>query len=507
MEIQSRIPLKIKIFMFLAVCCIALIIVLVVVSHDDGSYRAVKEMYIQNFPPPKDVTVAYAISVTFCHPDDFIADAAGVLKHSIHLVSSRELQPKYKGNLTDEELGVVYKKVNDAGDMIVHHRPQTTMSRYDYKMYAFVHPDARNCTSSLKQLGYTVMEKKTPVTKSEMKNKQLRRDATTTGCCQEKEFLKLYALTLTEHPIVVHLDLDTVLLQPLDNLFDPMMLPDADFFYMRAFGLDPNKISDRLLHHPEVDRAPILKTIPEAMWSPEKKIPITAYFTRDYNSAKEIHETPPNRVNIQGGFWIVKPHKGAFEELREIIKDGHQYSSEWGWGGRKKMSYKSAWYGTAQVQGLISYYHSFVRPGGSVELNKCLINNMVDQPRKGCYPTDQQMGAEKAAAAVGMTGQCEDCRNTELSKIKSIHFTICQKPWWCPLWIEEPQCAKFHYEWHRIRQDLEVAWDLASPIDADAMNAVDTTDMKKVLSAFPRHCRRQGSKGYQPIPFPFLKAK
>lgn len=35
--------------------------------------------------------------------------------------------------------------------------------------------------------------------------------------------MKLEAYTLTDHPIVVHLDLDVVVLKPMDALFDMMM--------------------------------------------------------------------------------------------------------------------------------------------------------------------------------------------------------------------------------------------------------------------------------------------
>ena len=42
------------------------------------------------------------------------------------------------------------------------------------------------------------------------------------GCCGDKEFLKLYSYTLVDYPIVVQLDLDSLIVQPLDDLFDAM---------------------------------------------------------------------------------------------------------------------------------------------------------------------------------------------------------------------------------------------------------------------------------------------
>jgi hypothetical protein len=393
---------------------------------------------------PKGVVVAYAISITYCHPDDFIADAAAVLQHSIHLVSRRASDPK---------------------------------SSYDYQMVAFVHPDAVNCSQSLNQLGYQVFIKDIPVAISEIRNEELRKDATTTGCCEEKEFLKLYALTLTEYPIVVHLDLDCLFLQPLDHLFDAMMLPDSRGYYQTMFGGNHNTASPLLS---------IRKHIPDAMWSTLKTIPITSYFVRDYNLIKSDVNIPPPRVNIQGGFWIVQPNQAVFEEFCDILRHGHGYTQASGWGGPQLPP--SHYYGVAQIQGLVSYYYGYVRPGSSVELNKCFYNNMVDNPTK------------RQACKESTSGPCQDCRHTPISQIRSIHLTLCQKPWWCPLWIEEPQCSKFHYEWHRIREDFEAKMRSTSlSLTRDLPNPVNTADMKDVLGRFPRHCTRKGSKGYKPI--------
>ena len=75
------------------------------------------------------------------------------------------------------------------------------------------------------------------------------------GCCGEKELVKLEAYTLTDHPVVVHLDLDVVVLKPMDALFD-MMLTKSPVDW-------------------DTTNVPI-------MW-PEKKLPekVNAFFTRD----------------------------------------------------------------------------------------------------------------------------------------------------------------------------------------------------------------------------------
>jgi len=45
------------------------------------------------------------------------------------------------------------------------------------------------------------------------------------GCCGACELLKFRMFELTQHALVVHVDLDSLLLQPLDELFDAMVLP------------------------------------------------------------------------------------------------------------------------------------------------------------------------------------------------------------------------------------------------------------------------------------------
>ena len=338
------------------------------------------------FPQPDGIVVAYAVSITHCHEDDFVADAAAVLAHSIHLQSSR---------VTDETNNGMPK------------------SRYDYQMYAFVHPDAKNCTASLEKLGYDVLVRDTPIQVSDIRNSELRHDVATQGCCQEKEFLKLYSLTLTEHPIVVHLDLDVIVLQNLDGLFDAMMLPDT-IHYEYNYKLPEDVSTTSLRQQEQQQKYPsILKNIPDAMWATRKSIPITSYFTRDYNMAKQMHETPPNRVGMQGGFWVVQPNLQVFDDFIEVILDGHNYTSEWGWGGTNLP--KASYYGGAQIQGLVSYYYGFIRQGISVELNKCTYNNMVDRPRAACIEA-------------GMTDtQCEDCRRTPIERVRTFHLTLCKK--------------------------------------------------------------------------------
>lgn len=142
---------------------------------------------------PTGVVIGFAVTVTGCGSDP-ITEGAAVLKHAIHLASMH-------GNLG---------------------------GRYDYKMYAIYHPDGESCATPLQDLGYELLRRETPVAVKDIQGEYLRTRIEKNGCCGEKELVKLEAYTLIQHPIVVHLDLDTLVLRPLDSLFDWMLLEDAD---------------------------------------------------------------------------------------------------------------------------------------------------------------------------------------------------------------------------------------------------------------------------------------
>lgn len=166
------------------------------------------------------VTIGYAVSVTGCGSDP-ITEGGAVLKHSVHVTS-------------------------------IH---GTMGGNYDYKFYAIYHPDAEECALTLKGLGYEMVKRNTPVAIEDIKGDFLRTRIHRNGCCGEKELIKLEAYTLTDHPIVVHLDLDVLILKPMDAIFD-LMLAD-----------NPSAI--------DLSNVPI-------MW-PDRPLPskINAVFTRD----------------------------------------------------------------------------------------------------------------------------------------------------------------------------------------------------------------------------------
>ena len=127
------------------------------------------ETTIKVSPRKPKATIAYAIAVTECsHNDAHVMYGASVLAESIKNLSIR----------------------------------RNANASYDYSLYAFVHDDARECNAPLYSLGYHVLNGKSPLHEV------------------DKEYIKTYALSLSNHRIVVTLEVDTLLLQPLDELFD-----------------------------------------------------------------------------------------------------------------------------------------------------------------------------------------------------------------------------------------------------------------------------------------------
>jgi hypothetical protein len=357
-------------------------------------------------------TIAYAVSLTGCNAH-LLGDGPAVLKHSIHLSSF----------------------------------PQHPKSQYAYKMFAFIHPAAVSCSEIFQTLGYETRITDTPVNVSDIRGDFLREYVVRSGCCGEKEYIKLYAYTLTQFPIVVHLDLDSLVLQPLDELFQAMLLPS-------------NSTTNTTTAPAVIFGLPL----PESHQ-------LEAFFTRDYNM---VHLNHPH-VGVQGGFLMVKPSMNAFEEYRQVILEG-DFVNGVGWKGKY-----GGYFGAQQIQGICSYFYDGLHPGTGVELNRCIYNSMADSP----YQEDKS-GNDKC---IDGKETCENCQNTPISKIKSVHFTLCQKPWQCPSeTFDTHLCKEFHKEWFRIRFDFDQSMGIQGNNVGDHYRDV-----------YKGYCKSSGGHGYIPI--------
>ena len=60
---------------------------------------------------------------------------------------------------------------------------------------------------------WKVLERPLPINMSAIPNQLYRERLPKSGCCGEKELLKLWAFSLTEYYRVLHLDMDSLILQ------------------------------------------------------------------------------------------------------------------------------------------------------------------------------------------------------------------------------------------------------------------------------------------------------
>lgn len=367
--------------------------------------------------------IAFAVSVTGCGEDPF-SEGAAVLKYSIH--------------------------------------KQMAAGKYDYKMFAIYHPDAKECVQPLADLGYELVERETPVKTEEIEGDTLRNKIEKNGCCGSKELIKLEALTLTAYPVVVHLDLDVILLKPIDVLFDVMLDESGDVTKYR-------------------------KMLGETLMWPNKTLPekVDAFFTRDFGMVKYARKIKP----VQGGFLVLRPNMTVYDELVGIVKKGDFHEKK-GWIHSTKGS-TGLFYGGMTIQGLFPFYYDVLQKGESVDLNRCQFNQMGDDPR-----AETRKDGEPGKCHTGEE-ECEDCRLTPVGNLVSAHFTICLKPWHCMAHTTEDishwLCRKMHHEWFLLRSQLEQSW---------GRNTTGHGNFKKEM--FLGFCSRHGKKGYQKISRPFL---
>lgn len=179
-------------------------------------------------------------------------------------------------------------------------------------MYALVHPEAEFCARpTLQPLGYEILIRDVPVPLNEIEGDYLREKVPANGCCGEKEFVKLHAYTILEHPVVVHLDLDTLVLKPMDKLFDVMI-----------DGVPKDGTNEGI----EVAFNDPLPSASNA---------VDAYFTRDYN----MNHPGMKHAGVQGGFLVLRPSRTAYDEFVSIIRKG-DFRSNGGWGGKLQLPFR-----------------------------------------------------------------------------------------------------------------------------------------------------------------------
>jgi hypothetical protein len=194
-------------------------------------------------------------------------------------------------------------------------------------------------------------------------------------------------------------------------------------------------------------------------------------FTGDYGMIAGS-PVPP----AQGGFLVIRPNVERFEEFRRIIRKGDYGPKGWGGTGIGRF------WGGQTIQGIFPYFYHSIHPGDAMELNRCVHNCMVDNPYR-----------PQTTICLNKQPTCEDCRLQEPENVKSVHYTICQKPWTCTQHSNPKNarlCSALHLKWFQLRDDFE------KDMGIDRSYRVKDSPFRGSQGA----CKAWGDKNYIPIP-------
>lgn len=389
--------------------CVAINTALVVLwlskqdNHSNNATHGVVVVGAPSFETP--VMVGHVVSLIQCGKVASVTgflDAAAVLRHSIHS------QP----------------------------------SRYGYEMYAIVHTDCQHHAPLLQRMGYTPLVRDSPVLVQDIKDGWYKDHVEGENCCGSREFIKLYAYELEQHPVVVHWDLDVALLQPMDDLFDA------------------------ILYSKESQRGKQARQRLDVQF-PSRPLPerIDAFFTRDVTSSVPWE---PVQV-VQGGFLVARPNKEDLQTYIDFIKEANYVKGRGAGSGWNAMGY-GGFQGAMAYQGAVAYFYDFYRNNTAVELNACLWNQVVaDVIWRGPERKDEYHGK---CRQFQQHDDCQDCRVTPVELVKSVHYTACKKPWECtlphPRKTRNPAqqyrvdnltnittCGKLFAKWFEYRREFE----------------------------------------------------
>mmetsp|Transcript_20598 Transcript_20598/g.42882 ORF Transcript_20598/g.42882 Transcript_20598/m.42882 type:complete len:539 (+) Transcript_20598:602-2218(+) len=405
-------------------------------------------------PSDPITTVAYIISIFQCSPkmSQHLFDTATILQRSIKLNS----------------------------------HPKHPHSRYAFKLIAFTIGDIQPCDTFLKLAGFELSPQVPPINKLwiEMpEGSNLRSAIGDDGCCGDYELVKLNSYLLEEYAMVVHLDLDTLILRPMDELFNVMYFdPNGEegrearrklvdvvaptYLNKRVYGAEGRE---------QMEVEDVNATVAEGLL---RNVTVNAFYTKDYNMIIPKSKQS-KRVGVQGGFLVLRPSFETYKELISMVYTGEHYpgrdAENTGW---FKSGYGMHIWGSLTIQGLLAYYFSELQVETSVELNRCKYNQIADNarvstrnskakypygsilpfmrnesnPRYNYYDTDCRDGRKN----------CDDvdCQRAPVEETRVAHYTYCKMPMNCldcntvMETYKDLTCRKLIREWFRVRRTL-----------------------------------------------------
>jgi hypothetical protein len=410
--------------------------------------------------PTQPIVIAYVVTFPHkCESGEYNStawmDSILVLRHSIHLTSVR-------GN---------------------------AHSHYDYRLVAIVETKAEaSCSPVLHQSGafHTVMIKDPPIygqeivgEKGSLARKTLHRKGTT-------EFLPLYIYEMTDYPTVVHVEWDTILTKPLDDVLDA-------FLYHPQSNIGRTARERVALEQHERRR--------NILW-PDN---VQAALTLDWPQVM-----PGRKPGVRPGLLIVKPNVNVYELIIDVIRQGDYvdgHSRDNGWGGLGHGGYA----GALGLSGLLAFVYEALLYDTWVELNQCRYNHVGMDVLYRAPPSFQKSHA-KVGQCRNDGDYCEDCMSTSPSQLHSVRFgEACPRPWHCigegsrsrhdktgvpEEQVNLPHCLELQGIWHGVRRDLEAKlYDLTN---ADTIREAGQAG-DYLSHVYSGHCHSYGANGYLKI--------
>jgi hypothetical protein len=281
---------------------------------------------------------------------------------------------------------------------------------------------AESTEKRLIELGFDrVVKRPVPVRSEEIQDKRTREEMQHVQGHGNKgasfslieESIKYQAIGLTEYDRVLILDLDTMILHPMDAIMDA--------------------------------REDVVGTY-------------------DVEMEKHMHNAVPV---VQGGFILVRPNATDLEEIKRIYREGKFDGGGW------QNSHIGYAYGGVGPQGMFSYYYHKELlptlnklPKDSTEREQLFKEVDPEHPEYAQAPSVEGkrfLALDRRAYDVLDTGltqaelKGEDAK-TSMARLKAAHFTGgCAKPWNCAK-PRTPLCTGLTDAWWGLRSSLAATW-------------------------------------------------
>ena len=330
----------------------------------------------QQLPPPpiptdpsKASTIAYVVPIWQCvNAEQYIADAALVLKHSIHMQSKRN---------------------------------PMSGSPYDYRMYALVFIGANCQNEKLHDLGYTVIPVESPIVPENIEGAYVRENIGKMADGGHLQFIQLLAhrVVREEEPIVVVMYLNTLLKRPLDDLFHAILHPGSTPEGQTA----RQNIQSSLLERPR-------DVLPDT---------IHHFLVRDYPNTGFLRQP----VIMTPGFWVSRRDPDLATKAFALIhkgdhKEGNDPHSGWGSKG-----YSLYWRDGMTMAGFYAYLLDTFYADTRVELNGCLFHhNGMDNKFRDAPRFHPSLAAAHKGECRSGEQTCDDCTTTNVNSIYTILY-------------------------------------------------------------------------------------